>query len=846
MFAPGQYENSRPDGFPVMEVVAPDGSSEARRFVPLRRSELRGTVVGPLAALQLVQVFQYTHAECDLVLEALYRFPLPGDAAVTAVWVRFGEVEIRAELKERQQAEQEYEEAVQSGRQAALATRESPDVFTLRVAGIQPDQEVRVETSFVQLARTDGAGWSLRVPLTTAPRYVREDEAGSRYAEGQPLAIARDPGHRFSLNLRLPGGCEVESPTHHLTSTGDRGWTRLQLSEGEVVPDRDCVLCWREPGGVEPTARVFLSPDPAEDATYFLALVRSPEMPPTASRIAREVTLLVDHSGSMNGAKWQAADWAVQSFLRSLEPSDRFSLGLFHDSAEWYTTAPVAAEPAEIERAITFLLENRNSGGTNLGPALERALHAARAEGDPARHVLLITDAEVSDQARLFRLAEQELRRPDPRRISVLCIDAAPNSFLGQELAERGGGVARFLTSSPDAEDITTALEEILADWSSPVVSRMQLRISGHAEAAGRQTVPSGGVTHVELGDLPAGRALWVAGRIAGAREGCAIGLAGRGWSSEAELPCERVDLPALKALFGARKVLGLEYLIGSGYQEAALREELDRLGYEGEAALALKDCVGLVYAEAAREHIQNALRGLLVRESLRYGVASMETAFVAVRSEAGRPVDAAVPVANALPYGWSPAFGSPGVAAMVCGYVPSAGARYSLAAAPSPAAPRVRAKRSDSPGLLRKLFGLGSASAVSAAPPAADDQAAAEEEGGIILYRGTLEAGGTTRLFDGSAGQGDVPSSGLVTGLEIRWTGGAPDTIHLGAVLLLYLGDEITPAARVRVADLQKQGGIRPLNLRLTSGALVRLELTGGPPAGEGGPALEIRLHIQ
>mgnify|MGYP000855539449 CR=1 FL=1 len=63
----------------------------------------------------------------------------------------------------------------------------APDVFTLRVSGIRPDEDVTVETSYVQLARPDGAGWSLRAPLATAPRYVRSDERTSRHAQGQPL-----------------------------------------------------------------------------------------------------------------------------------------------------------------------------------------------------------------------------------------------------------------------------------------------------------------------------------------------------------------------------------------------------------------------------------------------------------------------------------------------------------------------------------------------------------------------------------------------------------------------------------------------------------------------------------
>src|SRR5262245_49411193 len=163
MFNRAAYENSRPDGFGVLEVVGePSGEPHpARRFVPLKRSELRGEVAGPLASLRLTQRFGYSREECDRVLEALYRFPLPGDAAVTGVTVRFGEVEIRASLREREQAEREYEEAKRAGRQAALAARESPDVFTLRIAGLQPDQEVVVEATYVQLARVEGSGWSL-------------------------------------------------------------------------------------------------------------------------------------------------------------------------------------------------------------------------------------------------------------------------------------------------------------------------------------------------------------------------------------------------------------------------------------------------------------------------------------------------------------------------------------------------------------------------------------------------------------------------------------------------------------------------------------------------------------
>src|SRR5262249_10632780 len=123
---------------------------------------------------------------------------------------------------------------------------------------------------------------------------------------------------------------------------------------------------------------------------------------------------------------------------------------------------------------------------------------------------------------RILRLADAESQRPDRRRIDVLCIDAAPNDFLASALAERGGGVSRFLTSDPQEEDITTALDEVLADWAAPVCTGLRLEVNRpQVEAAGRAVLSAHGSPAIDLGDLPAGRSVWVAGRVprAGAGE---------------------------------------------------------------------------------------------------------------------------------------------------------------------------------------------------------------------------------------------------------------------------------------------------------------------------------------
>jgi hypothetical protein len=44
-----------------------------------------------------------------------------------------------------------------------------------------------MENRYVQPVRTEGTGWSLGIPLTTAPRYVCSGEVASRSAQGQRL-----------------------------------------------------------------------------------------------------------------------------------------------------------------------------------------------------------------------------------------------------------------------------------------------------------------------------------------------------------------------------------------------------------------------------------------------------------------------------------------------------------------------------------------------------------------------------------------------------------------------------------------------------------------------------------
>ena len=764
-----RYDNSMPDGMGVLEV----GRERNVWFIPLQRTELEGVIGGPVAELALTQVFIFSKTEMPKVVEALYRFPLPGDAAITGVVVRFGEVEIIAELKERAKAEKEYGKAKKKGKKAALITRESPDVFTLSIAGIKPDEEVRIRTNYVQVGEPDGIGFSFRMPLTTSPRFVREDERYSRQSNGQPLALLRDPGHRFNLNLKVKGGM-LTSPTYELATNADG---EVRLSAGEVIPDRDCVLTWQpEQDGSKSTLRLFTdgTKNPA-----FLALITPPKA--QSIRIKREVIVLVDHSGSMSGAKWKAADWAVEKFLHDLGSKDLFNLGLFHNETKWFSPMPVSATEEAVSKAVAFL-HDASSGGTELGGALSEALAQPKAEGTFARHILLLTDAEVTDEARILAMVEKEAKSKDRRRCSIICIDSAPNSFLAKELAEKGRGVAKFLTSSPKEGDITTSLDAILELWAAPIVSDMHL-LSNRRPLVFDQKGDDG-FYHIPVGDLISGRSSWVVGKLGSGRGRPDIKLNG-------SANIETIEMKAVGALLAAKRINGLELLINLDHDLLDEVDSLSALGFETKDVEAAKK--RLIH-EGTNPWIGNIIRSLVVNESLENGIISSETAFVAIRNKKGKMIEGTVIIPNALPHGWDEEFA-----------MKSAVSSHNRSM--SSIAPILNEMGTFKRSAMPAGFSSGGTVAASqwsvfdGVPTFANDEA--------VLYDGAFQ-GQEGSLFET-----------LTISLDKAVQSGPKMNIAI------YIGDLSVPRIKVALDDIIKNGGIRPINMVVRRHERVKIALT-------------------
>lgn len=827
MLNPRTFHNARPEGGPALVVA------ESQTASPLESTRLTGQIGGPLARLQLEQIFELSE-EQEGPIEALYRFPLNGEVAIQQVEVEFGEQHLVTQLQRCQQAREEYEQAKEEGRQAALMSQESEDVFTLRLAGIEPGQQVRVQTQFLQLASLREQSFELRIPLTVPPRFVREDEAGSARSQGQPMKMEKDPGHGFNMDLQFQGAEAITSSTHDIqTQQQDQA---LQVRAHTDTPDRDVLLSWQSIRPHESPLQVFAQRKDGE--TYFLGIATPPQQEDSSQPHPREVGLLVDHSGSMQGAKWKAADWGVVQFLESLSERDRFGLGSFESHTHWFDHRTLdRASAKRVQRAKQWVQSNDQSGGTQLGRALEEALDMERARGEWARHVLILTDAQVSDTGRLLRLVEQEQNRRRPRRISLICIDSAPNASLVGEMARRGGGEAFFLSSDPSDGDITTALEELLQRWEAPLWNEVELCVAdAEATASRHRCSVRDGKTCIDLGPIRAGAPRWVIGKTSQAPEELKLELEADGETVAthgAETDIEKLE--GLDTLFGAYRLSQLEALRSAFYPTDDLSREVQKLGYQLPSEGRAEENI---YPEHQRAQGDSRLAELIAQKALEFGLLSSETALVAVGAKTGQEIDESVAVANALPQGWSEHFtgqasarrATRNVANMSASAGPALHAQAEMSADLSHQGPGEVTGDYRSPKMPIEAFPdrRSDGQGARAGDPKTNLQGGGTLAGGLYdLWQGSLSGQQRETLFVGDLSQQGLQGQ-LITGLRVNFPDGWPDRAHLrDAQLVLYVGQQAHPRARIQLAQLRGSSGSRPLNLKLQG--KLRIELRGG-----------------
>ncbi|MEO6597798.1 MAG: VIT domain-containing protein [Planctomycetota bacterium] len=444
------------------------------RTLPLRATRLVVRTSGGIAAVQVVQTFANPYAE---PLQVRYQLPLPADAAVAGFAFVLGDRRVTGQIDRRTAARERFEQAIAEGRSAGLVEQERSALFSQELGNVPPGAEVTAEITLDQpLVWVDGQ-WEWRFPTTVAPRYAG---AAGRVADAGRIEVAVADGPimpRLQLDLlvqdALVHGGLPTSPSHTLNCAQSLNGVVAQLAA--VPMDRDVVVRWpvavREPGVALQCARPVATALHAHEA-YGLLSLTPPMAADRAPRLPRDLIVLLDISGSMQGQPLAKAQRVVSELLASLDASDRLEMIAFSTRPQpWLGTACFATEGNKAA-AQRWLMGLHASGGTEMRDAILAALQPLRSGAQ--RQVVLVTDGLIGFEAEI--VAAIRTRLPVSSRVHVVGVGSAPNRSLTRCAARAGRGLEVLIGLD---EDPALAARQLLARTAAPLVADLQ--VSGSA-----------------------------------------------------------------------------------------------------------------------------------------------------------------------------------------------------------------------------------------------------------------------------------------------------------------------------------------------------------------------------
>ncbi len=444
-------------------------------------SAIRATIDGRVARFEVEEHFRNIGG---VVAEGSYLYPLPGEAVFTDFSLFSGTKELKGEIMSAEQARGIYEEIVRRRRDPALLTLAGHGLVRAQVFPIEPGETRTVILRFTELLTRDGGAIRLR--------YA----SGARGGDSAVVsfqATATDPS--------LYG--TPYSPTHALETAIDGNHLSIRVNSA-MHGDLELFLPLRH--GFVGTS-VLTHGSGGGEGGYFMLLLA----PPTRAEgrtIPRDLTLVVDVSGSMSGDKLDQAKAALLQALGTLRAEDRFRLIAFSSDVRPFRDGFSAGTRDNTAAARDFVNGLVAAGGTNIAGALEEAFRVA-GDSEHLPLVMFMTDGipSVGEQAP-ERLAALAASRAGRSRIFAVGVGHDVNTYLLDRLAVEGHGSAEYVAPGANVE---TAIGGVLQKITYPAL--VNLRIV-HAPVTWEESSPT------RLPDLFYGEELVVLGRYHGTGRG--------------------------------------------------------------------------------------------------------------------------------------------------------------------------------------------------------------------------------------------------------------------------------------------------------------------------------------
>ncbi len=527
------------------------------------RSEIRVRVDGRVAEIEVSEWFVNRGRR---LAEGEYLYPLPGEAVFQGFSLYQGETELRGEIMDAERARAIYEEIVRRHADPALIELAGQGLLRARIFPIQPGEERRVRLRYTQVL--ERAGSALQLQYAGA---VRGSRPGPRPGPGPIPLHAPDPREqvrastvRSTFRVEVADGrrfLDPFSPTHTLDV--DRRGERLTISIDEEIQGRLSIFL---PLAGEAVGVSVATHRPVGEPGYFM-LTLSPDRNAEASE-PRDVTVVLDVSGSMSGEKIEQARQALHHLLGTLSAEDRFRLIAFSSTVRVQSEGWSPSRGAAIERAREWIDDLAADGGTNIGGALAEAFRLESPRGRlPV--VLFLTDGLPSvGEESPERLAEIAERGAGRARVFAFGVGHDVNTLLLDRLGDAGRGDTDYVQPGENVERVISLLASKIRH---PVLTDLELS---------SRSVRLTEIYPVRLPDVFAGEELVLFGRfeadgrsdvrVRGERSGRRVEYA-----TEVAFPERANGNDYIPRLWASRKLGHLERQIWTEGETAGLVEEI-------------------------------------------------------------------------------------------------------------------------------------------------------------------------------------------------------------------------------------------------------------------------------
>lgn len=442
---------------------SPEGLMRAKIYTELRGKGKNQLVFEGISVeadlfetLAITSITQSYRNSGESNIEAVFSFPLPLDAVLLGMKITLGEKTLRGVVLPKEEAEEQYEDAITDGDTPVRLEVIQPGLYTMNVGNLLPGDTANITIRYGIFMNWQGSMLRYHLPTTIAPRYGSAQAAGLDPQQEPVTSMIVE--NRFRFKMRVHGklvAMSIDSPTHDLTQHRNTNSTEclLTLSNNKSHMDRDLVVAIKS-GDTQPSSAV-VTMDRDEYLLWgsFQPKINFNKNAPQQ----RSIKIVIDCSGSMAGDSIIQAKEALIEVIDELGPEDWFNIIAFGDCAISLFREQVQVNEESLEHAKEFLRKiDADMGGTELETALDLAMKI-KAPTEINHDILLITDGDIWEWE---EIVENVINRK--HRFFTVGVGSSVTEAFVKALAEQTGGACVLVSPNENmSERIHTQFKRI-------------------------------------------------------------------------------------------------------------------------------------------------------------------------------------------------------------------------------------------------------------------------------------------------------------------------------------------------------------------------------------------------